>query len=212
MEWCGGSQGTRMRCESVRRACSDTVAPRSSKGTIESELLTGAPWSAPKVVKMSRMGSVAVRDSMLEPFITADVRSDNSMRRMASIDTGGAGGGGEAPLPSSSVLLSMVDSSRSVYGGGGGRMSCVMAIMPGKCSSLSRTTVNRDFVSSILPALLPPILASLSSVTSGASALAKFAPVAEARTRISGGYRRTTAGVVMKVRTRASKTNMENTR
>ena len=98
-----------MRCASVRRACSDTVAPRSSKGTIESELLTGAPWSAPKVVKMSRRGSVAVRASMLEPFMTADVRSDSSMRRMASMDTcgiEGGGGGGEMSFPSSSALLS----------------------------------------------------------------------------------------------------------
>ena len=90
-------------------------------------------------------------------------------------------------------------------------MSWVIAIMPGKCSILSSTTVNRDFLSSILAVLGPPMRASSSAVFCP-SALAKLAPVAEARTRRSGGYKRTTAGVVMKVRTRASRTNMENTR
>lgn len=38
-----------------------------------------------------------------------------------------------------------------------------------------------------------------------------MAPVGDTRTRLSAGYKKSTAGVVMNVRSRASRTNIENT-
>jgi len=86
-------------------------------------------------------------------------------------------------------------------------MSCVSAIIPGKCSSLSKTTVYRVLYSPFLDLDREAGLRASSSAT-----LAKLAPEAAMRVRKFWGYNHVTRGVVMKVRTRASSTNMEKTR
>ena len=95
-------------------------------------------------------------------------------------------------------------------------MSCASAIIPGTCSSLSRTTVNRVFQGPMAFWLvdwgLPASVVVSNFPWSSPGTFVKFAPVGETRTRFSGGYKRTTAGVVMKVSRRASRTNIENTR
>ena len=86
-------------------------------------------------------------------------------------------------------------------------MSCVSAITPGKCSSLSKTTVYRVLYSSVLGLDREAGLRASSSAT-----LVNLAPDAAMRVRKRRGYSQVTRGVVMKVRARASSTNMEKTR
>src|SRR5262245_47946410 len=138
--------------------------------------------------------------------MTADVRSDSSIKRTAStkqvcklFDVLLR----EDPLEERGAVV--CDSVSD-----GGWINCVKAIIPGRWSILSRTTVNRVFHRRSSSEGIDDLADTRFSSPSPA-ALLKLAPVAATRTRYWGGYRNVTNGVVMNVRTRASSTNIENT-
>jgi hypothetical protein len=170
-----GSQGTRTSCALAARTCSPTLVASASNGTIDRAADTASPFSSENVRNMASKGSVCSKASVADDFITSEGRSASSMRRSAPKCVGS----------SSSVLDPWLEEDLSVWGWvGGGWRSCVIAITLGRCSILSRTTVNRRFQTPSSSCLvlgqrsLVPLSLSLGSRT-----FANDGPVAVARVR-----------------------------